>query len=366
MFGAAGQLFLTLAGVSLLFACLQANGAMEGAAQWVLRWCRGRVALLPLLFFVLAALLAMVGPGAILSVALLAPLAMRTGVPAGIPPFLIALMIGNGANAGNLSPFSSVGVIVHGLLGRGGLGGHELRGWFFHAAAHWVVALAAYALFGGLQLGWRAVAGERRKGERLERAQMISLVALGIWMVGVMGWRWPLGWSALGVAVALLATGQAGWREAAGKMPWRVIALVVTISTGVGLLERAGGLQWFQSAVARWSTPATVHPVLALLTGLISAYSSTSAVVLPVVLPMVPGLAARLPGTDPLALAISVNIGSAMVDVSPLSTLGALCIAAAPEGVDRGRLFTRLMIWGFAMALVAAGICYVGAPWFAA
>jgi hypothetical protein len=149
-------------------------------------------------------------------------------------------------------------------------------------------------------------------------------------------------------------------------MPWRVIALVVTISTGVGLLERAGGLQWFQAAVAGWSTPATVHPLLALLTGLISAYSSTSAVVLPAFLPMVPGLAARLPGTDPLALASSVNIGSAMVDVSPLSTIGALCIAAAPEGVDRGRLFTRLMIWGFAMALVAAGICSVGAPWFMA
>ena len=41
-------------------------------------------------FFVLAALPAMVGPGAILSVALLAPMAMRTGVPVGISPFLIA------------------------------------------------------------------------------------------------------------------------------------------------------------------------------------------------------------------------------------------------------------------------------------
>jgi hypothetical protein len=122
---------LTLAGVSLLFACLQANGAMEAAAQRALRLCRGRVALLPLVFFGLAALLAMVGPGAILSVALMAPLAMRTGVPAGIPAFLISLMIGNGANAGNLSPFSSIGVIVHGLLTRGGLGGHELRVWFF-------------------------------------------------------------------------------------------------------------------------------------------------------------------------------------------------------------------------------------------
>lgn len=366
MFGAAGQLFLTLAGVSLLFACLQANGAMEAAAQRALRLCRGRVALLPLVFFALAALLAMVGPGAILSVALMAPLAMRTGVPAGIPAFLISLMIGNGANAGNLSPFSSIGVIVHGLLTRGGLGGHELRVWFFHAAAHLAVTLVAYLLFGGLRLSWQAAAGARVELAPLTRQQQVSLGALVAWMLAVILFRWPLGWSALGVAAVLLALGQANWRVVAAKMPWRVIALVVSISTAVGMLERAGGLNWFQSAVVRWATPETVHPLLAFLTGLISAYSSTSAVVLPAFLPMVPGLAERLPGTDPLALAISVNIGSAMVDVSPLSTIGALCIAAAPEGVDKRQLFTRLTVWGFVMALVAAAFCYFGAPWFPA
>jgi len=366
MFASAGQLLLTLAGVSLLFACLQANGAMEAAAQRVLQLCRGRVALLPLVFFLLAALLAMVGPGAILSVALMAPLAMRTGVAAGIPPFLIALMVGNGANAGNLSPFSSIGVIVHGLLSRGGLGGHELRVWFFHATAHLAVAVAAYLLFGGLSLSWRAAAGEAVDAPPLTRAQGVSLAALLGWMLAVILFRWPLGWSALGVGFLLLVFMQARWGAALQKMPWRVIALVVSISTAVGLIERAGGLNWFQSAVVRWATPETVHPLLAFLTGLISAYSSTSAVVLPAFLPMVPGLAARLPGTDPLALAISVNIGSAMVDVSPLSTIGALCIAAAPEGVNKRQLFTRLTIWGFAMAFVAALLCYFGAPWFPA
>lgn len=60
---------------------------MEAAAQRVLGLSRGRVALLPLVFFVLAALLAMVGPGAILSLALLAPMAIRTGVSVGISPF---------------------------------------------------------------------------------------------------------------------------------------------------------------------------------------------------------------------------------------------------------------------------------------
>ncbi len=58
----------------------------------------------------------MVGPGAILATALVAPFAMTTGVRAGLPPLLIALMVANGANAGNLSPFSTVGAIVNGLM----------------------------------------------------------------------------------------------------------------------------------------------------------------------------------------------------------------------------------------------------------
>ena len=53
-----------------------------------------------------------------------------------------------------------------------------------------------------------------------------------------------------------------------------------------------------------------------------------------------------------------------MVDVSPLSTIGALCIAVALEGSNKPQLFTSLIIWGFAMDFVAAGIRYFASPWF--
>jgi len=244
---AAGQLLLTLTGVRLLFACLQSNGAMEAAAHRVLGLSRGRVALLPLVLFVLAALLAMVGPGAILSAALLAPMAMRTGVPVGISPFLIALMIGNGANAGNLSPFSSIGVIVNGLMTRSGLGGHGLRVWVFHAAAHLAVALGAYLFFGGFRLSWRTTGTAHQNIPPFTRPQAVSLVALFLWMAAVIALRWPLGWTAPGLGMALLLFAFAPWRVAVAKMPWKVIAMVVTISTAVGLIEQAGGLQWFQA-----------------------------------------------------------------------------------------------------------------------
>jgi hypothetical protein len=109
-----------------------------------------------------------------------------------------------------------------------------------------------------------------------------------------------------------------------------------------------------------------VNGVIAFVTGLISTWSSTSGVVLPSFLPTVPGLAARLPGSDPLSMALSINVGSSLVDVSPLSTLGALCVAATTEPEVARRLFRQLMAWGLSMIAVGAVLCQLFAGPFAA
>jgi hypothetical protein len=72
----------------------------------------------------------------------------------------------------------------------------------------------------------------------------------------------------------------------------------------------------------------------------------------------VPGLVEKLGGGDPLQIALSINVGAALVDVSPLSTIGALCLAGAP--VEEARpLFNRLLAWGLSMAIVGAVISYL-------
>ena len=63
---------------------------------------------------------------------------------------------------------------------------------------------------------------------------------------------------------------------------------------------------------------------------------------------------AKLGGGNPLELALSINVGAAIVDVSPLSTTGALCVAALPASENAKLLFRRLLIWGFSMTIVGA------------
>jgi Mg2+/citrate symporter len=110
--------------------------------------------------------------------------------------------------------------------------------------------------------------------------------------------------------------------------------------------------------LARISTPGTVIFTIALVTGAVSVYSSTSGVVLPAFLPTVPGLAARL-GADPMAIASAMYVGGHLVDLSPLSTIGALCIAALPNEVEAKKLFNQLLAWGLSMMIVGAVICWI-------
>jgi hypothetical protein len=79
--------------------------------------------------------------------------------------------------------------------------------------------------------------------------------------------------------------------------------------------------------------------------------------VLPAFLPLVPRLIAEAGGGDALAVALSINVGSALVDVSPLSTLGALCVAAVADQTEARDLFRKLLVWGLSMAVVGAILC---------
>ena len=353
--GFPAPLFLTLAGVTLLFAAAETNGTLERIAHRAVDLARGRAALLPILFFVIACTVSTVGPGAISSVALIAPLAMVIGHRAGVPAFLSALMVANGANAGNLSPLSTVGIIANAKMAEAGLGGHEGKVWFANLVAHIFVSIAGYLLFGGLKL--RGAARFTIEKSPFTVQQRLTLAVLFAWIAGVLLLKLNVGMSAVVAALILIVGGAADETTSIKRMPWAVIIMVCGVSVLIGLLEATGGMELFTTLLAKLATPKTINGTIALATGAISTYSSTSGVVLPAFLPAVPSFGAKVGGGDPLAVALSINVGASVVDVSPLSTLGALCLAALPAGEDSPRLFRQLLMWGLSMVVVGAVIC---------
>jgi len=359
------SLFLTLTGMTLLFAAAESNGTIERLARRAVALARGEARSVPVFFFVVACLLSAVGPGAVSSVALIVPLAMAIGRQLRVPTMLTALVVANGANAGNLSPISAVGVIANSRMAEAGLGGHEWLVMTANLVASAVVAAAAYVGLGGWRLPRTEVRETAVEDIAFTGAHRLTMVVLGAWIAGVLVFELPLGMSAFAGAVLLVGIGAADETASMKRTPWGIILMVCGMTTLVALLEETGGMELFTALLSGVATPGTINGVIAFVTGAISLYSSTSGVVLPAFLPTVPGLVEQLGGGDPLAISLSINVGSSLVDVSPLSTIGALCVAAVADTGQGHVLFRQLLAWGLAMALVGAVLCQLGAGFLA-
>lgn len=364
MAGFPTALFLTLTGMTLLFTLAQCNGTLDRLAHHAVRPCRGNRGAIPIMFFILAAILASLGPGNIATAAILAPMAMATASRAGIPLFLMAIMVGNGSNAGSLSPFAPTGIIVNGLMARNGMVGFEMPTYLYNLGAHAIVAFGGYFLLGGLKLF-----AQRSTVEAVEMdpspadditfrtRHWITLTVIAVLILSVLFFEVNVGMGAFMASVGLVLLRAADDGEAVKRMPWRVIVMVCGVTVLIALMEKAQGIDLLVSLVTKVATAGTITGVVAFLTGIISVYSSTSGVVLPAFLPMVPGLAQQL-GADPVGIASSMNVGGHLVDVSPLSTIGALCLAASPIE-DARALFNKLLVWGLSMSIVGAILCYL-------
>jgi Na+/H+ antiporter NhaD/arsenite permease-like protein len=291
-------------------------------------------------------------------------MAMAIGRRAEIPPFVTALMVANGANAGNLSPLSAVGVIANTRMAAAGLGGHEWKVFAANFLAHVLVTAVAYAVL-VRAVPPSIVAGEEGAGA-FSRAQKVTAAVVGAWVAAVVLLAAPIGIAAFAAAVLLVIVRAAEETRAVKGMPWSAILMVCGVAVLVAAAERAGGMQLFAALLARLATPATLNGVIALVTGAISTCSRTWGVVLPTFLPMAPDLVQQVGGGDPLAVALSINVGASLVDVSPLSTLGALCVAAIMDADTARDLFRKLLVWGLSMSLVGAVLCQLFAGGLAA
>jgi di/tricarboxylate transporter len=356
------DLFLTLVGVTLLFAQAQVNGTLERITHHGVKCCRGNAGLMPLLFFLLALAIATVGAGNIAGAALVAPMAMATAGRVKIPAIVMTIMVAHGALAGALSPFAPTGIIVNNIMANIGLGGREWQTFLFNMLASAAMAIFGFLVFGGLRLFRRpGMADQESSSEEpsFEARHWITIAVIAILVLSVVIFRVDVGMGAFaGVAVlAILRTSDE--IAAIRAMPWSVILMVCGVTVLTSLLEKTGGMDLFSTLLAKLATQGTINGIIGFVTGLVSIYSSTSGVVLPAFLPAVPGLVEKLGGGEPLAISWSMIIGGHLVDGSPLSTIGAICVASAPASEDRRSLFNKTLYWGLSMSIAGALICQI-------
>ena len=383
------SLFMILAGVTFLFGMAQTNGTMEKLTAYSVRVCKGNTALIPLIIFVLTTFVTTIGPGNIAGCALMAPVAMAIATRVGMPAFLMTLLVVGAANGAAFSPFAPTGIISNGIIAKmapalnipaDSLNGLAWKIHFNSEVAQGFVNIGGFFVMGGwawmkAQKGAELDIDELApKPEPFTKAQITTLALVAILIILVVVPGLPMmkgvipktitnmlsnvGSISFVLSIVLMLTGYGDSKAAVKVMPWGVIMMVCGVSVLIDVMDKAGGLNALVSIIGSVSGPVSVNFWVSFVPAVISAYSSSSGVVMPMFLPMVPGLR-EITGGNAIAMISSINIGAHLVDTSPLSTLGALCIASAGDHEDKGKLFRKLLIWGLAMSVVAGIVCYL-------
>ena len=383
------SLFMILVGVTFLFGMAQTNGTMEKLTAYSIRACKGNTALVPIIIYILATFITTIGPGNIAGCALIAPVAMAIASKVKMPAFLMTLLVVGACNGAAFSPFAPTGIISNGIIAKCapelGIPADYLNtlAWKIHfnsTIAQGFVNIGGFFVMGGLkwireQKGAALDIDELApKPEPFNAAQKTTLLLVAILIIlvvvpGLPGVKGTLpktitnmlsnvGSISFVLSIVLMLTGYGDSKAAVKVMPWSVIMMVCGVSVLIDVMDKAGGLNFLVEVMASVAGPTTICFWTAFVPAVISAYSSSSGVVMPMFLPMTPGLV-ELTGGDPIAIISAIDVGSHLVDTSPLSTLGALCIASAGEEEDKGVLFRKLLIWGLSMSIVSGIVCYV-------
>ncbi len=274
------NVFIMLAGVTYLFAIANINGTLEKLTKFAVKGVRGNVALLPIVLFLLAFALSSLGPGAITICALLAAPTMLLASETKIPAFLMACMVANGTQAGNMSPIAVAGVIVNGLLQPMGITDFGFTLWMNSLVFFFAIGVGAYLLFGGLKLWKKNAAGDdtavvKMDVEPFNYQQYLTLAGIAVLVIGVFFFKLDIGLGGFLVGTVLILL-RAGDEDKAFKaMPWGAILMVTGVTVLIQLMSKIGGMDLFATIMAKQSTPYTATMVVGFWAALVSAYAST-------------------------------------------------------------------------------------------
>lgn len=351
------SLFFMLLGMTLLFSIARVNNTLELMARKAAFLSGGNKKLLPIIFFVLATVLAAVGPGNIAVCALVLPIAMAVAHEEKISPLLMAGVTIAGSNAGGLSPLAPTGIIGVNLASAAG---YETGNHIFiqMVIAQVIIAAVLYIVLGGYKLKKDANA-VLVKPAAFNGHQKITIAVIIAVVLAIIVFKWNIGFAAFVGAAVLLLAKVADEKKSIAGVPWSTLILVCGVGVLVNVITIGGGIDLLTEGLSKFMNARTAGAIMTIIGGLMSSVSSASGVVMPTLIPTVPGLVETL-GVDGKVLITAIVLGAHFVTNSPLSTLGALAMASADEEIDKAKFFNQLLILGFGGVLFGALLVLVG------
>ena len=357
------NLFIMLLGVMYLFSIAQENKTLDLLSKKVLSLCRGRVKLFPLIMFVLAAVLSAIGPGLISVSALVAALSVALAKQSNINPIKLLPFGTLGAFAGGLSPITPSGIVAIGVAAESGITGLAAPLMIKMALTNVLYAAILYFLIfkwhkeKNIQL--TANGDQEEKIPPFTAKQWMTLAGIAVVAVLATVFSMNVGLASFAVSVVLTVFKAADEGAAMKRVAWNTLIMIAGVGIPISLVTELGGIDLLSKALSALMGPKTASAIMAVLAGVMSWVSSASGVVMPTLIPTVPGIAATMQGANVLEIVVGLCIGAHLAALSPLSSCGGLMLSAysSSEGVtakDRNRVFAQLFI------MSAAGVAFSG------
>lgn len=394
--GFPADLFLTIVGVTYLFAVAKLNGTVDLIVDNGVRMVRGRTALVPWVLFGVATLLTAMGTFPPAAVALVAPVALSFAAKHNMDPLPVGMTVVYGALAGSLSPISVLGLLVSGMVGdTPGFSPTVLFGTAFVYSTLIAILTQLFfsykkrlsgsrdaAKFDGISLGGGgSVQGPRVPATgnisvdtatqrstmtltqtlqvprlRATPAQILTLVAIVSLALGAMIFHLDIGILALGAGTLIAFIEKKHLSAAVEGISWSTILLVAGMITYISIVEEAGAIEWVAAGIGSLGSPLIGVLVLCFMAGVVSAFASSTAVIaiaIPMLMPLIEG--------SPVAAGMAISavaIAAKVVDVSPFSTNGALVLANA-QNVDPSAFYQRILRYSAVIVLIGPPLAWV-------
>jgi di/tricarboxylate transporter len=347
------KLFITTFGITLLFSIAKLNGTLEKISKTIIYQSHGRKVLIPIIFYVLAVLIASVGPGNISTSALLLPIGLVIGHRTKISALMMSSLIILGSIAGGLSPLAPNGIVALDLAASNGVGDLGLRIYVVNVISMTIFSAMIFIVLGGLKLRGDKV--EISKAGKFDRHQIFTLVSIFILVLWVILGGVNVGFAAFTLSAILLVMKAANQNEAIANVPWSTLLLICGTAVLINVISDLGGVDLLTDFLSSLMNKTTAVPIMATLSGVMSIFSSAVGVVMPTLIPTTVALSTDLGSVvSPAALTITIAVASHIVTMSPFSTMGALALASSPKTVDKKSLFKNLFITAFASLLFIA------------
>ena len=360
--GISASMFTTLVGITLLFAAVTQTGALDLLARKIIALAGNRMWIIPIAVYIAGFIVAGVGPGAIPALAIIPALAAVIAVEVGFDPIMLVLIGESGLMAGRMTPITPEAAIITAAAAEAGIEGVMGTVLLCQTLVTIIYSLIMWFLFKGYKIKTPLKPIERTAIEKFNHKQVIALAGIVLMMVMLIFFKVNIGLAAFFVAGILFLFGVADDGKAIKALPWSTIVMVLAVGSLLDIVNDMGGIDLLSAGMSSIMTKGTATPIMGISAGLLSLVSSALGVVYPTMMPMCAGIAEQVGGVNPVALMAAVGAGGSLAGISPLSTGGALAMAALGTAIpnltkeEENKRFVQLFIMA-GIALLTLAIC---------